>query len=600
MFHASVMATVLDTSGDAFAAPKRLVPRPEQQVMSDIIDLRRSEQRKVKLITLKARAVGGSLWSEWDFYHDAMWNPHTRCLTLAHLNESVTPLQEYILRFMQSPGSDVHGHVTADGHRDLPDDWLAPFQVKPKDGIFYFPNGSRWRFGTSGSPDQLKSDRATRALFTEVASYDQRGNPTKVQRLFEAIDGAIPQHWNTTEIWESTSSGPYGRFYDTFTAAMEGRNDFDWVFFSFANSPLYAFESSAADLEHDARLKIAWRMGKTDEIRIAASCLGYTDEWVTMACEHNLTPGQVHWAQAKVKTEYTVENVPRLDLFLRNYPISPQTAFNATKRHFFPEVVMRSWRETPLPDSTVMGKFLVQMDDAAKTVKLIPGTPYWHIYHAPEPGHTYTIGSDVSMGVGRDNSTVCVLDRTTRCQVAEFYANDVAPDLLGEQINIARQWYNDAFIIPENVPESHATILRLIQLGASRNLYRNAQGPANIVHADQWTSMYGFRTKQRRERNLLLSTLRVEVLQGLHVYSPRLRLEAQRFVETDVGDWDHAKGAHDDAIFALALAVWGHCELPAVRTTVQQHVAEESPIMAPFAHRPLAVAPKRKRMARFR
>lgn len=558
--------------------PKPLIPRPEQRVLWDLIDLRRSQGRRQDVIMLKARAVGGSLGTMWGYYHDALFTSHLRLLTTAHLDASVLPLQEYATGFIML-------------NDDLPADLKDELGIRLQGDVFRFTNGSRWRFGTARSPDQFKSDRATRALLTEMASYGA-GSEDMERRLYEALDGAIPSHSNVTVVRESTSSGPRGRFYHMFKDAFDGVSDIDWLFFSFGSSPLYAFDCTKKELELDAQLKAAWASRNTDAYHRAISDLGYTEQWAELAVQYQLTPGQVRWGMAKCRTEYQND----MQLFLRNYPITPMSAFDSTQRHFFPMEVIKAWREMQPPAETVVGKrlFLDTTKADGADVRIETGTDYWRIFRKPREGYSYILGVDIAQGNGGDYSCIQVFCRNTREQVAEFYCNRIDPRDLAVQVAYASTYFNKARIVVENTDIGVSTIDKLLQMNLHGRMYRNAEIPREVANPINWTKAYGYPNRSKGARTQLLTTLRLESIGGMAVYSTRLLHESNTFVETSENHWDHQKNCNSDAIIALALAVWDHSQQPSV---MFKH-SPDLPALRPENFNPVAYAAEAHRMKR--
>lgn len=576
-FAAEHLARVIDQMSPD-PTPKPLIPRPEQRVLWDLIDLRRSQGKRQDIIMLKARAVGGSLGTMWGYYHDAIFTPHLRLLTTAHLDASVLPLVEYATGFISL-------------NEDLPEDLREELGIKPQGDVHRFQNGSRWRFGTARSPDQFKSDRATRALLTEMASYGA-GSEDMERRLYEALDGAIPSHANVTVVRESTSSGPRGRFYHMFKDAYDGVSDIDYLFFSFGSSPLYAFDCSKREIELDAQLKAASAARNTALYHRLCSELGYDEQWAELAVQYQLTPGQVRWGMAKCRQEYQGD----IQLFLRNYPITPMSAFDSTQRHFFPMEVIKSWRSLTPPAETVVGKRLFL--DPGKTegtdVRIEIGTDYWRLFRKPREGYSYTIGVDIAQGNGGDFSCIQVFCRNSREQAAEFYCNRIDPRDLASQVAYASAYYNKARIVVENTDIGVSTIDKLLQLRLGNRMYRNADIPADVVNPINWTRAYGYPNRSKGARVQLLTTLRLEAIGGMAVYSTRLLHESNTFVEVSENHWDHQRHCNSDAIIAMALAVWDHTQSPPV--LFKQ--APDAPPLRPENINPVAFAAEAARMKR--
>lgn len=93
----------------------------------------------------------------------------------------------------------------------------------------------------------------------------------------------------------------------------------------------------------------------------------------------------------------------------------------------------------------------------------------WTYFDHYRPNHRYAIGVDVAEGVGRDSSTIVVMDFYEKPYkvVATYASNKVAPDILAYEIkNIAREFGNPLVAVERN-NHGHATLVVL------KSMYRN-------------------------------------------------------------------------------------------------------------------------------
>lgn len=183
--------------------------------------------------------------------------------------------------------------------------------------------------------------------------------------------------------------------------------------------------------------------------------------------------------------------------------------------------------------------------------KLMSGT-LW-IWKQPVEGHRYIMGVDVSRGDSEDFSAINIIDFDEREQVLE-YVGKIPPDSLAE---IAYRWGTiyRCFIGIDITGGMGIATSRKLQEMSYKDLYIDG-----INVKDMWT--YNPKAMERipginfnNKRTQIVAAFEEQLRTGFAVRSERLLGELSSFVYIN-GRPDHMKGAHDDAIMSLAIALY--------------------------------------------
>ena len=179
---------------------------------------------------------------------------------------------------------------------------------------------------------------------------------------------------------------------------------------------------------------------------------------------------------------------------------------------------------------------------------------YWEL---PKPSHRYAISVDPARGDGEDNSVIEVLDFDTMEQVAQYYGK-MAPDTLAEIAVMLGSKYNQAYAIVDITGLGASTSLKMYDIGY-RNFHwdirdKTKLSAGSVDYYKTEGKVPGFTVGTVRvlivealERNLRLRTFKVN--------SKRTTAEMKTFIYKN-GKADHAKGAHDDSLMALAMGLY--------------------------------------------
>lgn len=176
------------------------------------------------------------------------------------------------------------------------------------------------------------------------------------------------------------------------------------------------------------------------------------------------------------------------------------------------------------------------------------------IFKQPEKDTLYVLGADVAEGVdGGDYSVFTILNRTTGEEVA-FYRAHIAPDKFADEIDKWGRYYNDALAVVEINNHGLTTVTALKNKFYPSMYYRPAKFD---VAGSPWSEQLGWRTT-RVTRPMMIDNLVKAVRDNeITIHSEKTLDEFLTFIYNKHGDMEPQNGAHDDCIFATALALQG-------------------------------------------
>jgi len=183
--------------------------------------------------------------------------------------------------------------------------------------------------------------------------------------------------------------------------------------------------------------------------------------------------------------------------------------------------------------------------------KYMQGT-FWH-WKEPVQGHRYIMGVDVSRGDSEDFSSINIVDFDDREQVAE-YIGKIPPDDLA---SVAYKWgvLYDAFVVIDITGGMGVATSRKLQELNYKNLYIDGVNTKNIweYNSKAMEKIPGLNFNNKRTQ--IVAAFEEQLRKGFLVRSSRLLNELNTFVYMN-GRPDHMKGAHDDSIMSLSMALY--------------------------------------------
>ena len=183
--------------------------------------------------------------------------------------------------------------------------------------------------------------------------------------------------------------------------------------------------------------------------------------------------------------------------------------------------------------------------------KYMQGT-MWQ-WKEPIEGHRYIMGVDVSRGDSEDFSSINIVDFDDREQVLE-YVGKMPPDDLA---SIAYKWgiMYDAFIVVDITGGMGIATSRKLQEMNYKNLYVDGINTQNIWEYDKKKLEKIPGISFNNKRTQIIAAFEEQVRKGFIIRSARLLNELNTFVYIN-GRPDHMKGAHDDAIMSMSMALF--------------------------------------------
>jgi len=167
--------------------------------------------------------------------------------------------------------------------------------------------------------------------------------------------------------------------------------------------------------------------------------------------------------------------------------------------------------------------------------------------------HITTHNCDVSRGDSEDFSSINIIDFDEREQVAE-YIGKIPPDDLAL---VAYKWgiLYEAFIVVDITGGMGVATSRKLQELNYKNLYIDGINTKNIweYNSKAMEKIPGINFNNKRAQ--IVAAFEEQLRKGFQVRSSRLMSELNTFVYIN-GRPDHMKGAHDDAIMSMSMALY--------------------------------------------
>lgn len=383
-----------------------------------------------------------------------------------------------------------------------------------------------------------KSRHAGRGKHYRMLHMTEVGFWPDPENTFVALAQTVPRDPGTLLSVESTANGRGNFFYDLYMAAQEKERA------SSAGERASATEFTAKfyPWTWDDSLRI-----EPEDERELISTLDDEERFLQ---DHGVDLPQLNWRR------WAIANLTggMLDLFRQEYPFTPEEAFISSGRPAFsPDRVQRALRNSRPP--SWKGHIHFTGDAEIRfTLREDPNGPL-SIWRGPED-RTYVMGSDTAEGVrGGDNSTCCVLDITSGCQVAEWAGNELNPNDFGKVATALAAHYNNAWWLPEVNGAGVGTLHAAQSLGYNHILRQPIYGKAGTVI----DSRIGWRTTVENKARLV-SYVRIclSTNESTPISSAELSYELMNYQISDHSTgkgFEAPRGKRDDRIIAFALAL---------------------------------------------
>lgn len=189
-------------------------------------------------------------------------------------------------------------------------------------------------------------------------------------------------------------------------------------------------------------------------------------------------------------------------------------------------------------------------EDSGDETRIDWGRGALQIFKEPIEGREYIMGVDAAEGIGEDGDNSCfeVIDQITCEQVAEFYSNTVQPHVFAQIISQVGRYYNNALVVVENLGAGMTVVSKLEHEVFYENIYHEISGKNERI---------GIKTN-RSNRPVFLEAMQSKLIgRTMLIKSNRFLQELKRLVyNKQTKRIEAQKGYHDDAIMAMALALY--------------------------------------------
>jgi hypothetical protein len=465
----------------------------------------------IRMVVLKARQQGLSTVISAYQYFQLSQHKAQKGLVMAHESESTASLWTMYQR--------MHDN--------------APALVKPshkyssKTELVFDKLDTALRIATAGGRGVARGETLTVAHLSEVAFWP----PAFAAANFNGLVQAVPDMPGTAVFLESTAQGMVGKFREMWVGAVKGKNGYIPFFSAW-------FESS--EYRTTAPADFVRTPDEEDLIKTFGS-QGLTDN------------DQLYWRRLKI-------NASGMDLFMQEYPATPDEAFISTGRPVFNPDYLHKRLQAPVTPLKLMAVDFV--DDASPVGVLNENARgELRVYHARDSKETYVIGADVGMGLKKssgdkrdsDESVAQILDSQLR-QVA-VWSGVVHPDVFAKILITLGYHYNGALLAPERNNHGLVTCINLrnfdypyIYTDVTEGTLDPGRDTINIGH---FTS--------ERTKPLVIDKLRASDRdRDIEINDTQTLEQMLSYVVTEAGKMQAEDGEHDDHVMALAIANYVH------------------------------------------
>lgn len=497
-----------------------------QRRMIDAIEGQKARNKPVRLCLLKARQWGGSTLGEGYIYRDNSLRPYRSSLIVAHGLESARHLRAMSERF-----HDYNLGHRVDTKKESDKWWRYRHVVDRR------PADSHLRIDTA---DEISGGHSLTLHNLHLSEIQLWRN---AQELVKGLFPTVPDVPDTFVFMEGTGSGIGNYWYDFCQMAMS-KEQKEWEFLFI---PWFEIEGYSQDFE-DGKDKAEFEK--------------HLDNDEKHLQEHeNCTLEQLFWRRNKINLTLKKD----IDAFHQQFPATPDEAFVASGRQFFPVTTVRNRfdeakLETPKTGDLVFKQGTVIFEEQENG--------YWQIWEDRVLGmeNLYVVGADVAEGIavvpelgnrGGDFSVARVLRRDIRKFVATFRQR-VDTDVFEVEMWKAGMYWGAA-LFPEQNGETGGALVRGLKDRPGAVLLRT---PDFGRRRDRTKDEFGWETS-KNTRRILTDDLKEEVRD--HLFDDpdsEFWSECLTFVLDEKGKPQAQLRKYDDTVMATGITIQADKLLP--------------------------------------
>lgn len=497
-----------------------------------------AEKGCCKVIVLKPRQTGISVWTAATMFHRTITTPH--CFTMIVAQNDKT--SEHIYK------------LSLNAYANLPW-WLRPeYMYKTKTGAIEFQRADeKERMVDPGLGSILQVSAATQMSGVAIGRTIRCLHASEVSRWpnDEIYEGDIKPSMNaldTYQVFESTGYGRQGLFYEQWCAAVDGDNDMRAVWI-----PVYKVKKYYLPIKGPFELA-------EDEVTFNAR---------VKKEEHFEIPNEF-WNFRRIRMRAAKRSGTKAG-FLESYPLTPNEAFQASglcafdrdslewqemnkvcKPLYAGEITLVSMEPPRFNTDDIMP---VADDEILPRRKSGRGGKRFHIWEMPEANQTYYVSADVALGNGGDFS-VCNVFRAGQgiepdTQVATWWGW-IPPKRFAHVVAAIGLFYNGAEVAVEYMKDGITTGNELRDMDYP-NLYR-PQFKDRLTH-QQSNYLHWLTTSKTRDE--IIGNMNEALLdQSVVIRDADLLDEMIDFAAIEVGGKTQGQGNEDDGVMTGMIGLY--------------------------------------------
>jgi len=538
---------VLQTKGGDIV---RYSPNEIQQALYRTILAQQKSGNPGRVILYKFRQKGGSAGVAALFYTQMVLAQNQSALVAAHDDESCRILWAKVQLF--------HAYLNRkDANSKLP----KPRYDNRKELIWGPPHNSKYRVQV-GIRELDRGGTNTHVHCSELGFW-----LTPTQTLNSVLQ-TVPNTIESVVVLESTPNGDSGEFYNQWCEATEWQAKHPGSYEGFF--PL--FYGWIGDRECRMRIPRDYSFEPFDA------------EERHLIERYKIDREQLYWRRWTIRNKCLND----VELFHQEYPGTPSEGFLSTGRHAIPAAI-REYHHWSARRAAPQYAELIWLDRGLRRVELRhcemkPNC--WQIYEPPSDDAQYSIGGDpaeeklsdpTNPRSESDFSVAAVLNRRRISSAAQFRGK-LSPMDFGDEMLKAGIYYHDAWLAPE-INGAGVAVLDHLKNARYQNIYRRRPKIETIDPSDP--RLLGWRTSDKSTRQQMIADwidiCREDPIHGwrdrFYCNSLELAQEEDTFSYDENGVARHARGKHDDALFAWMIAWQCHMATPYIKPSifVQRH-----------------------------
>lgn len=493
------------------AGLRRVELFPEQRRQADIMLAEKRANRPVRTVKVKPRQSGDSTYAELYQFHEVYWDNGQGGLTIAHHDTTTASLYGMAQTFFTELPPELQ---------------IQPKKLNRKELAWDKPYNNTIIAQTAGFVDIGHGLTINHVHLSEIDLYPDP------ETVLEGIMETVALAPGTTIQIESKAQGTEGWLYGFWNQSKAGKTGFIPIFTAWYQVPEY-------------RLPVPRDFEPTREEM----------EWIE---EYHISHAQLMWYRAKRSLMIAKEPWGGDRRMKSSYPFTDDEAFQSSGFCVFPDGVLARLKETLRPP--LESYRLVHLPDPGEFGK-VPALPHeadlW-IWKKPEPGRYYSLGVDISDGVGETESVVTVCAYPDYEQVAEWASKHSSVEETAYVARYLAQMFHgqEALIIPEINRNGNLILYLLNNMPGDFSIFRWRyldKLSSNPSHDPK----LGWETNANTKKNLVQVANLVFIRGQGAIRSPILHEQMTRCLDILPGKRWAAVGGKSDRIIAWLIAMMG-------------------------------------------